>query len=340
MSSALLMILLAAGPGGSPPAKAAPAAGRALPTAPAALVEIEPTALCRGRRVLLRDIARIKSSDEALEKRLLDADLGRPPAEGWLKVIRKEEVKEAIREAGIDPARVRLAGPPETEIRSRCVLVTADQIEDAAELVLRATAARLEKEEVEWSILRHARACRVPAGRRGVDLTALLRHGRMERDQAVLDVSIRVDGETVKTVPVAFRLRRFRKVLVTLAPLRRGEPLDRGKVALKRVDVSRFFGTPLDDLSRVKGKVAARMLSSGEVLRLLDLKNPELVRKGDLVTMVAVRGNLRITVKGVARTGGSLGELVMVMNPSSRRIVQGKVVGVGVVEAVSSGGAR
>ncbi len=339
MSSALLMVLLAALPGGAPPAKA-PAAGRAGAKAPAALVEIEPTALCRGRRVLLRDIARIKSSDQALEKRLLDADLGRPPAEGWLKVIRKEEVKEAIRQAGIDPARVRLAGSTETEIRSRCVLVTADQIEDAAELVLRATAARLEKEEVEWSILRHARACRVPAGRRGVDLTAVLRHGRMDRDQAVLDVSIRVDGETVKTVPVAFRLRRFRKVLVTLAPLRRGEPLDRGKVALKRVDVSRFFGTPLDDLSRVKGKVAARMLSSGEILRLMDLKNPELVRKGDLVTMVAVRGNLRITVKGVARTGGSLGELVMVMNPSSRRVVQGKVVGVGVVEAVSSGGAR
>ncbi len=336
MNSALLLVLLAALPGTAPKGKAPGPA----PKAPAALVEIEPTALCRGRRVLLRDIAKVKASDTTLGNRLLDTDLGRPPAEGWLKVIRREEIREAIREAGIDPARVRLAGSPETEIRSRCVLVTAEQIEDAAELVLRATAARLEKEEVEWSILRHARACRVPAGRRGVDLTALLRHGRLDRDQAVLDVSVRVDGETVKTVPVAFRLRRFRKVLVTLAPLRRGEPLDRGKVALKRVDVSRFFGTPLEDLSQVKGKVAARMLSSGEVLRLMDLKNPELVRKGDLVTMVAVRGNLRITVKGVARTGGSLGELVMVMNPSSRRIVQGKVVGVGVVEAISSGGAR
>ncbi len=339
MSSLLFLLLLLAGPAGVPAGKR-PGAGVPAPKAPTALVQMEDTALCRGRRVLLRDIARVKAADPRLERRLLDLDLGRPPAEGWLKVVRREEVKKALEQAGIDPGGVRVAGSAETEIRSRCVLVTAEQIEEAAELVLRATAARLEKEEVEWSILRHARACRVPAGRRGVDLTALLRHGRMEKDQAVLDVSVRVDGETVKTVPVAFRLRRFRKVLVTLAPLRRGEPLDKGKVALKRVDVSRFFGTPLDDPAQVRGKVAARILSTGSILRPMDVKNPELVHKGDLVTMVAVRGNLKVTIKGVARTGGSLGEMVMVMNPSSRRIVQGKVVGVGVVEALSRGGVR
>ena len=334
MNCALYLLLLIGLPGG-PPAGKKPASKASL-----ALVEIKGSAVCRGRRILLRDIAGLKAADPALEKRLLDVDLGRPPAEGWLKVVDRKTVLEAIRGAGIDPASVRLAGPEETEIRSKGVLVTAEQIEEAAELVLRATAARLEKEEVEWSILRHARACRVQAGRRGVDLAAVLRHGRLERDQAVLDVSVRVDGETVKTLPVAFRLRRFRRVLVTLAPLRRGEPLDKGKVALRKMDVSRFFGTPLEDLSQVKGKVAARLLSGGAVLRPMDIKDPELVRKGDLVTMVAVRGNLRVTAKGIARTGGSMGEIVMVMNPSSRRIVQGKVVGVGVVEAVAPGGAR
>ncbi len=315
-------------------------AGKPAPAAPKALVEVRRTAVCRGLRVLLRDIATLKTSDKALAKKLMDLDLGRPPAEGWLKVVRRETILEAMGEAGIDPGLVRFAGATETEIRSRSVLVTADQIEEAAELVLRASAAALEKEEVEWSILRHARSCRVPAGRRGVDLTAVLRHGRMERDEAVLDVSIRVDGRTVKTLPVAFRLRRFRKVLVALAPLRRGEPLDKGKVGLRRMDVSRFFGSPLDDPARIRGKVAARLLSGGAILTPMDVKDPDLVRKGDLVTMVAVKGNLRVTAKGIARTGGSLGEIVLVMNPSSRKIVQGKVVGVGVVEAVSRGGAR
>ncbi len=158
-----------------------------------------------------------------------------------------------------------------------------------------------------------------------------IRKGRLDRDQAIVEVKIKVDGETAERVPVGFRLKRFKEVLVTLVPVRRGEPL-RGKVGIRRMEISRFFGKPLTDLREVKDKVASRLLMAGSILTRLDTKDPELIHKGDIVTMVGIKKNLKITVKGIARTSGSLGELVKVMNPSTRRIIVGKVVGFGVVE--------
>ena len=319
----LLLSILLAGFSGGKPKKADTCA---------AFISLKPQAVCRGVRIILSDIADINTVDPKLKSKISSIDLGRPPAEGWTRIITRENIKEAINSTFNHPLPVKFLGAIKTEVVSKTIVVSQESIEQSAEFVLKAVSSK-EADDIEWSIYRHPRPVRVPAGRFGVDLSARIRKGKIGRDQAIIDVDIKVDGKTVETLPVQFRIRRFREVLVTLSPVRRGEPLE-GKVGIKRMEISHFFGKPLTDINQIKNKVASRLLMSGRIVTDLDIKDPELVRKGDIVTMVGIKGNLRITIKGIARTGGSLGEMVKVMNPSTRRIIVGRVVGFGVVEVV------
>ena len=181
--------------------------------APGATVELQESGIARGRRLQLGDIAAVGAADEELADRLRRLDLGLPPAEGWGRRVPRALIEIAIREAGIDPSGVAFSGAPEAEVFSRSALVQPEEIEHAAELVLRSALALLGGQDMEWQLVRRPAPRRVPAGRMGVDLTARLRNGRPGRDQALVDVTIRVDGETEAVTPVMFAIRRYREVL-------------------------------------------------------------------------------------------------------------------------------
>jgi flagella basal body P-ring formation protein FlgA len=80
------------------------------------------------------------------------------------------------------------------------------------------------------------------------------------------------------------------------------------------------------------GKKLKRSLQSGSLLYGKLLENPLLVKRGDLVTIVAENKSLRITTKGEVRTDGSLGETVRVKNLTSHRLLQARVIDEGLVQ--------
>jgi flagella basal body P-ring formation protein FlgA len=57
------------------------------------------------------------------------------------------------------------------------------------------------------------------------------------------------------------------------------------------------------------------------------LKKTYLVPKGSTITVIAQRGHLRIETKGKARESGEKGQLIRVMNLSSKKEVIGEVIG-------------
>jgi flagellar basal body P-ring formation protein FlgA len=64
---------------------------------------------------------------------------------------------------------------------------------------------------------------------------------------------------------------------------------------------------------------------------------PELVRRGERVTLQAAGGTIAVQVEGEALAGGALGERVRVRNLATRRVVEGTVGGEGLVVMGGSG---
>ena len=316
--------LFSSDPGAGDKADPAPAAG--------AIVKLSNEVVCRGVKVQLRDVAEIITVDSKLKKRLATLDLGHPPGRSYTREIRVDKVKQAIEKAGFSLQRVKVAGASRVLVGSRTRTIPPQRLEDAAELVLGKVIENLEEEDITYALSTRVRPRTVPAGRIGIDVTAALRGGRIGRSHALVDVLILVDGREAVKVPLQFTLRRFRRVLVPCTTIRRETPLNEGNLHLVKLDLTSFHGEPLTELAEVAGKVARRMLPGGRPITAADLKTPDLVEKGELVTMVGRRGNLTITMKGIARASGTLGDHIRVMNITSKRIVTGRIAGRGVIE--------
>ncbi|MEY8879795.1 flagellar basal body P-ring formation chaperone FlgA [Donghicola sp. XS_ASV15] len=78
-------------------------------------------------------------------------------------------------------------------------------------------------------------------------------------------------------------------------------------------------------ISEVLGKEVRSTIYSGRPLYLAGLSSPALVERNQLTTLVYQIGALTISAEGRAMERGADGDLIRVMNLSSRTIVQGAV---------------
>src|SRR5262249_46155304 len=117
--------------------------------------------------------------------------------------------------------------------------------------------------------------------------------------------------------------------VVTLGrTLSRGEPIRSGDAVLER----RPKIETADAIRRIDlaiGQAARRDLRAGQFLRTADLMKPELVGRGDTVTLVFESPGVKLTVQAKALEAGTHGDVVQVLNPQSKRIVQATVDGPG-----------
>ena len=97
-------------------------------------------------------------------------------------------------------------------------------------------------------------------------------------------------------------------------------------------DISMLGDNQISKPEQAIGKQLSKSLREGDLIFGRLLKSPPLVKRGDLVTIIAKSGGLQITAPGKVNNAGALGEIVRVKNLMSRRILQARVVDQGVVE--------
>lgn len=88
------------------------------------------------------------------------------------------------------------------------------------------------------------------------------------------------------------------------------------------------------DIQSLVGMQLKRNARSGSVIYSHQLQLPDIIKKGDLVTVITRRGGLVVSTSGVAMNDGSKGEKIRVENQRSERILQATIVGPGSVEVI------
>lgn len=108
--------------------------------------------------------------------------------------------------------------------------------------------------------------------------------------------------------------------------VRRGETLGESDVQLLPTRLSLLPRGALDQIELAVGGEARRELRPGEWLTDQVLSTPNLLKRGQAVTMRLERGPLVITAPGVVQQPGGLGELVRVQNAQSKKEVYARVL--------------
>ena len=143
--------------------------------------------------------------------------------------------------------------------------------------------------------------------------------------------TVEVPGSGVlrrKPVHVSGLLYETAEVVTPARPLARGEAIRENDVAVERRPKAEV-GDAIRRAEAVIGMAARHDLRSGQFLHPADLMKPELVGRGDPVTLVFESPGVKLTVQAKALESGTQGDMVQVLNPQSKRIVQAMVDGPG-----------
>lgn len=139
-------------------------------------------------------------------------------------------------------------------------------------------------------------------------------------------VGVAVNGQRKTGLTVPVNIEVWSDVIMTTKPLGRFEPIDRDDLQIKKMDLARVPSNALVNVDDVIGKRANRNIAANCILRNDHVEMPPLIKRGDLVEVVAESPMLKISVKAMAKENGRQGDRIKVVNLRSKKTLYALVV--------------
>jgi flagella basal body P-ring formation protein FlgA len=140
-------------------------------------------------------------------------------------------------------------------------------------------------------------------------------------------IGVRCSGVRPWTLYVPVKIASQVTVLTAAQPLARGallKPSDLVPIARDAAALPHgYFIEPRE----LTGMQLKRALRAGEVILPNAVSRPPLVERGQEVLLTAEAGGIKVSMKGEALQDGAAGERIQVRNLSSRKVVEGEVLG-------------
>jgi flagella basal body P-ring formation protein FlgA len=118
----------------------------------------------------------------------------------------------------------------------------------------------------------------------------------------------------------------FESVVLTSRNLKKREIIKKEDIYLARKNISHLSPNILTDMSKAVGLMAKHNLKEGAILKEWMLEKSPIVKRGDMVTILAESGHLRVTVPGRVLEKGYLGEIIRVQNTMSKKKIHARVI--------------
>lgn len=158
-----------------------------------------------------------------------------------------------------------------------------------------------------------------------VDVTNASYNNRTGRFEAT--ISAPSAQNPIKQTNVAGTVRAMTTIPVLKSALRNGDIIGSTDIDLIDVYVSDIQPDTLLKPEDLIGMTPRRMAIAGKMLRATEIQAPQLVSRGENVTIVFKEGPLRLTASGKAMQNGAKGDIIRVVNTNSNRPIDGTVNG-------------
>lgn len=138
-------------------------------------------------------------------------------------------------------------------------------------------------------------------------------------------ISVRVSCAEPKpwSIYVRARIIAQRSVPVLAHPLARGTIITEKDIKMVDMPVDSVVNGIIFDPQQILGRELARPLNGGTTFRINQLREPNVIKRGQVVTLRAGAGGLQVEIQGKALSDATAGERVLVSNLTSGRQVEG-----------------
>ena len=127
-------------------------------------------------------------------------------------------------------------------------------------------------------------------------------------------------------IHIQVKVKAYTQVLVANRPIAKNSVIGQADFQFERQDISRYPAGVFTSADNLIGMVAKRSIRHTAVITPRMVKPKRLVNRGDIITIIAEIGGLKIRTTGEALMNGHQGQIIQVKNNRSGRRVSAEVV--------------
>jgi flagella basal body P-ring formation protein FlgA len=286
-------------------------------------IRILPNVQINDEDILLGRIAGIEGHDPLLVQKLSRIVVARAPLPGESRTLEKQAFKMRLKQNGIDLSQLALHIPAQVVVTRNYIEISREKIKILVSDYIQKT---ILKDHADGSIkdIQVADSLQLPNGR--ISFKVIPPRNSDLLGKIPFSVHFDVNGKFYKRVWATATVEVLAEVVITKKPVGRHKPITEDDIELLKMDLAKLPSGVITDTEAVLGKRTRRAIGAKTVLRADLVEFPPLVKRGDVVVIIAESSGLKITALGEVKKKGRLGESIPVMNFDSKKILYGRVL--------------
>jgi len=160
------------------------------------------------------------------------------------------------------------------------------------------------------------------------------KQGSNPQGRVTLTVRPQVENEITSPIYISGWVDLFDEVVCAERDIPRGNRIKREDISVAAKNLSMSPPGLMTSAEKVEGTVAKSRIGKGTMIRDSMIAEAPVIRKGDVVKIVAKSGELTVVAQGISKEEGRMGQQVMVQNLRSNKNIPALVVGPGAVEVL------
>ena len=274
-------------------------------------------------KILLGEIAEIRGEDQGLVRKIQGIVIGSAPLPGRSRRIDEDYIKIRLKQKNIELSQIRLDVPGEIQVSRSYVEITKEQIR---KIVLDFIYERIPWDRDMTTVKNVVVRNSVILPKANITYRVIPPQNMDFLGTVPLSIIFDANGDFQKKVWATVNIEVLAEVVVTKRPLPRYKPITEQDIHLQKRNLAGLPSGMITDCDDVLGKRTKRSIKSNMVLRSDLIESIPLVRRGDVVLIIAESDGLRITALGKVKEKGRRGERVRVENIDSKKAIYANVM--------------
>ena len=286
-------------------------------------IQMLSNATVSGKSVRLMDVSQIQHRDKRLVDRLGRIKIVEAPLPGKTRWVNSRQLQNAMTRSGIDLSRYRISDHGPTKVKRLAVKITAQKIQQAVKHYI-AQNAPWKSDQMKIREIRSAHDLTVARGSLVIKVQSPKHTDWL--GSIPFTVLIVVNGDVVKKVTVAAFIEVWNDVVLAAKPLGKYQTIESHHIRVVKMNLARVPANAILDRKQVLGSRTNRNIAANCILRNDQIELPPIIKRGDVIQVVAESRHMKISLQALAKENGAKGELIRVQNIRSKKTIYAQVV--------------
>jgi flagella basal body P-ring formation protein FlgA len=219
---------------------------------------------------------------------------------------------------------VTFTGCEKVSVRTSARIIVSQQIADIARRKI-IESMPWSNDQIRIDIGKISDTLMVPEG--DIKIIAELPDNCNYRNSQTVHIIVQENGRIIRKFPITARIRIYEDVCVAKTRINRHEHFSTDKIRIERREITEITRAVFSITDSLIGKSADRTIIAGKVITDDFIKEPLLVRKGEMIRIVLTINDAVVSADGEALRDGVYGANVPVRNMLTGKRINAFVVG-------------